>query len=190
MVLTTTNALTRFAALLTMVLLVVAARALSADAAADPAFEEVAAWDADKPAKCLRTVEMIVGHALPDAAARRQVADRLAGMLAEPKLSLAARNFVCGQLAFAGDEKDVPVLAKMVAAADTADMARRALAMIPGEASGKVLREAVGTLKGTALAGLVASLGERRDAAAVEAIGKCLEGADEQVFAAAVVALG
>ena len=158
--------------------------------AAEEAFKQLEQFKPGDSQRPLRTIEMLAARATGDPARRREVADRLAGLLAGGKVSHDAKVFICRVLPVVASEAHVPPLAKMLGEAKTADMARRALAAIEGEASGKALRGALGTLEGPALVGLVNSLGERADAKAVGALAKLLVGSDADVAEAAARALG
>ena len=96
----------------------------------------------------------------------------------------------CRQLAAVGGPEATPVLAGLLADPKLSHMARYALEPNPDPAAGKALREALATLKGELLIGVVHSVGMRRDAEAVGALARLLEGTDTQVAAAAAGALG
>ncbi len=148
------------------------------------------AYTCDQPRRLLRFLEAEVQRAAGDADRARAVADRLAKVLADPQATLDARRFVCRWLPLVAGDAHVPVLARLLAKEETAEMARQALQAIPGEASGKVLRGALAKAKGEALVGLVNALGARRDAASVGLIARHLDAKDAAVAAAAADALG
>ncbi len=158
--------------------------------AAEEAFKQLARYTDGDSQQPLRTIEMLAGRATNDAARRREVADRLAAILAEAKTSQAAKVFICRVLPLVASDAHVPVLVKVLDDAETTEMARRALAAIPGEASGKVLREALGTVKGPVLLGVINSLGDRRDAEAVAGLSRLVYGTKRDIANAAVRALG
>ncbi len=119
--------------------------------------------------------------------------DRLEGQLLlalESGAPLPAKEFVCRQLAIIGTARSVPALGRMLAAAATSDMARMALEQIPGPEAGAVLREALPKLSGLPRSGVAASLGQRRDAAAVGALCELLTGDDDVAAEVAAQALG
>jgi HEAT repeat protein len=60
---------------------------------------------------------------------------------------------------------------------------------MPDPAAGEALRGALGKVKGRLLVGVINSLGQRRDAQSVEALGKLLDDPDRDVAEAASAAL-
>ena len=143
--------------------------------------------DAEQP---LRAVEALVARATNDPARRREVADALLAVLTHPGTSRAVKVFLCGQLSLVASDEHVGRLATLLAEPDMVEPARRALAGIPGEASGKVLRAALAEVKGPALVGVINSLGDRRDAKAVEGLSRLVSGTKRDIANAAVRALG
>jgi HEAT repeat protein len=156
----------------------------------DQAFKQLKSYDYGQPDKALHVIELYVVRAAVDAPHRAQVADRLAGILADPKASRAAKVFVCQQLLAVGTEAQVPLLAKMLDDPQTAEIARFTLQALPGEASLAAIRDALGRLEGLPLVGAINSLGIRRDVKAVEALAKLLANPSLQVAAAAAESLG
>lgn len=96
----------------------------------------------------------------------------------------------CRQLARVGTKAAVPALAELLSDEKLAHMARNALETIPDPSADAALRDAMGRLKGLRLAGVIGSLGVRRDAKAVDALAKLLTDADVEVAQAAARALG
>lgn len=77
--------------------------------------------------------------------------------------TLAAKDFVCRQLAVIGTQKSVPVLSGMLADPKTSNMARYALEKIPGGAVEEVLTEAArNTNNKEILIGIISTLGVRK----------------------------
>ncbi len=96
----------------------------------------------------------------------------------------------CRELARVGTQSAVPVLVGLLGDEQFNHMARYALETIPGSGVETALRDALPTLKGRQLAGVITSLGVRRDAKAVKLIGDFLQDADPDVAHAAARALG
>jgi HEAT repeat protein len=96
----------------------------------------------------------------------------------------------CRELARVGGADAVPALAGLLDDAQLAHMARYALEPMVDPAAGIALREALGRLKGGHLAGVIASVGVRRDGQAVEVIAACLKDPEVEVARAAALALG
>ena len=74
------------------------------------------------------------------------------------------------ELGHVGTSKAVPVLAALLGEDKLSHMARYGLEPIPDPAVDEVLRSALGKLEGRLLAGVVGSIGVRRDAKAVPAL--------------------
>jgi HEAT repeat protein len=89
-----------------------------------------------------------------------------------------------------GTAKSAPALAPLLLDAELSISARLALEAIPGAEAGEALRAAVEKTSGLIKAGIIDSLGERREAAALATIAKALGDADSPVVASAALALG
>jgi HEAT repeat protein len=96
----------------------------------------------------------------------------------------------CEDLARVGDKECVPVLAGMLGDEKLSHMARYALEPIPSESVDESLRAAAAKLDGRLLAGVITSIGARRDPASVELLGKHLTSSDRDVARTAALALG
>jgi HEAT repeat protein len=96
----------------------------------------------------------------------------------------------CRQLSVIGTKDAIAPLAALLGNEKLSDMARYALEPIPDPAVDDVLRDALGRLKGRPLAGVITSIGVRRDAKAVAAVSKLLQDQDSIVAQAAARALG
>jgi HEAT repeat protein len=101
-----------------------------------------------------------------------------------------AKAAACRELARVGTAACVPALAALLADDGLADLARYGMQAIPGPEVDGALRDALGTLKGRPLAGVVGSVGVRRDTQAVAALIGLLSNADSEVARAAALALG
>jgi HEAT repeat protein len=93
-------------------------------------------------------------------------------------------------LARIGTGEAVPKLATLLPDDQLSDLARYAIEAIPDPAVDSALRQALGKLDGRLLAGVITSIGARRDAASVETLSKLLSRPDSAVVSAAVAALG
>jgi len=96
----------------------------------------------------------------------------------------------CRQLSVIGTKDAVAPLAALLGDEKLSHMARYALEPIPDPAVDEALRDALGKLKGRPLVGVIISLGVRRDAKAVPALGKMLQDSGADVAQAAARALG
>lgn len=100
------------------------------------------------------------------------------------------KGVACKRLAIYGTKEAVPVLAPLLANEQLSSWARIALQTIPGPEADEALRATLGTLQGRLLAGMINSIGIRRDAAAIPGLAAKLGDADSEVASAAAVALG
>jgi len=100
------------------------------------------------------------------------------------------KAITCKQLAIYGTQDAVPALAPLLADKELASWALIALEAIPGPAADKALRDAMGTLQGRLLIGVINSIAVRRDVQAVDGLVRRLDDADADVASAAAVALG
>ena len=96
----------------------------------------------------------------------------------------------CQQLAVVGSARAVPTLAALLGDERLGDYARFALEPIDDASVDVALREALGRLKGRLLAGVVTSIGVRRDAKGVDALTKLARQGDKTVAPVALAALG
>ena len=124
-----------------------------------------------------------------DAKSRQAVAAELAAMLNSKTATIDCKKFVCNQLSLVGSAAQVPILAALMDNEDLTLEARAALLGVPGDESLAAMRKMLAGSKGTIAAGLIATLGQRRDAESVEAIGRHL-GPKGPTAEAAIDALG
>jgi HEAT repeat protein len=118
-----------------------------------------------------------------------QPADKLVAVL-QSQAGLKEKADACRELAVIGTKDAVPALAALLPDEKLSHMARYALETIPDPSADSALRDALGKVKGRLLAGVIGSLGVRRDAKAFEPLTKLLEDADPDVAQAAARALG
>jgi HEAT repeat protein len=96
----------------------------------------------------------------------------------------------CQKLAGIGSEKSVPLLAGLLGDKTLGDYARIAMEPMKHADVDEAFRTAAGKLKGRLLAGVITSIGARRDAKAVSALQKLISDEDRNVARAALYALG
>ena len=146
-------------------------------------------YDIGKPHAPVAEVERLVlaAHGKPDL---RQHLEAQFIRALEGKATDEARLFICQQLWRIGSEASVPVLQKMLLDEKAAHAACWGLANNPSPKATAALREALGQAKGKALVSVIGVLGDRRDTASVEALGKLAAGEDAAVADAAAAALG
>lgn len=118
----------------------------------------------------------------------QSAADAVA-VLQNRKASTFNKAKACQRLALVGGDDAVPALAALLADESLNTYARSALEAIGSPAVDVALREATGKLSGKPLAGVLLSLGNRRDAEAIPLLQKYLTGDEEEVAKAAAAAL-
>lgn len=115
---------------------------------------------------------------------------KLLAVLQSPEATDDAKSFVCRCLRQVGSAKCVPVVAPLLTSEKLSHMARYALQGNPSREAGKALRDALGTVKGNLLVGMISSVGARRDAEAISALTSLAKSEDAAVAGAAMNALG
>jgi HEAT repeat protein len=105
-------------------------------------------------------------------------------VLASSESALHDKAMACDALGRTGTAKAVPVLAKLLADAKLHDYARDGLERIPDPAAGAALLEALKTLKADLRIGVIISLGDRREKAAVPALTAIAKGTGTDAKAA------
>jgi hypothetical protein len=170
-------------------------------AAINTAFEALMTfdWGADyrkndrNQEKKYRDVLGAIDNAVPathgDAAARRELEVRLAAVL-PTGASRATKDYIGRKLAIIGTAESVPALAALLPDKDLSHMARYALERIPAPESAKALRDALAKTGGAEKAGVIGSLGARRDAESIADLAPLVGDSDAAIALAAATALG
>jgi HEAT repeat protein len=96
----------------------------------------------------------------------------------------------CQRLALIGTKEAVPALAALLADEKLSSYARFGLEPIPDPSVDNALRDALGKLRGRLLAGVINSIGVRRDVKAVNALANLASDPASEVAPAALAALG
>ena len=99
------------------------------------------------------------------------------------------RAEACQALAVVGGPKSVPILAGLLDDRQLAAYARTALEVIDDPSAGQALRDALPTLEGQLLIGVITSIGARRDRDAVAALTELVNDSKRGAGEAALVAL-
>ncbi len=106
-------------------------------------------------------------------------------ILKSPKATEFEKAKACQRLAVVGTKDAVPALAALLPDERLNCYARSGLEGIADPAADEALREAAAKLHGRQLVGVLISIGQRRDAKAVDLLGKLLTDKDETVASAA-----
>jgi HEAT repeat protein len=127
---------------------------------------------------------------LSGSADKRRMAEGLLLKFVQSNATPAGKESAFRQLSLVGSTASVPVLAPLLIKVDTAELARYALAAIPGSEADDALRQALGRAPSDRIRiGLINSLGRRRVSKAVTAIAAFTSGPNAEVGAAAAAAL-
>ncbi|MEI6605309.1 MAG: HEAT repeat domain-containing protein [Verrucomicrobiota bacterium] len=119
-----------------------------------------------------------------------QYEDKLLVLLNTQNSSREAKQFACRMLRLVGSEKCVPVLAGFLADEKLGHMSRYALQGLPFPSVDDALRNALAKTTGMQQAGVISSLGVRKDAKSVPLLKPLMTDADMAVARESVCALG
>jgi HEAT repeat protein len=153
------------------------------------AFEALKTYDWGTDRKTLNPIDDAVIATRGDAAARLALEKRLVAVLGSGA-SRSAKDYVCRTLKTMGTAESVPALTALLPDKDLSHMARYALERTPAPEAAAALRSALPGLTGALKAGVIGSLGVRRDEASVPVLAGSLSDTDKAVAAAAACALG
>lgn len=132
---------------------------------------------------------LLIGCGLSARGADPGAARQLAAVL-QSGATPREKDAACAQLKLIGGAAEVPALAALLTDEQLSHSARYALEPMQAPEAGRALREALPKTKGLIQAGIIQSLGERREAQSAPAIAKLLGDTDPAVAAAAANALG
>jgi HEAT repeat protein len=153
------------------------------------AFDALKGYDWGADSQPLKPIDEAVVTTHGDAAGRQDLESRLIATL-KSDISRDAKDYICRKLMVMGTTASIPVLIDLLAQPDHSHMARFALERIQAPEAATALRESLPKLPPALKIGVLSSLGTRRDAASVRAIGALLTDADQKVIVAAALALG
>ncbi len=174
-----------FRALALAAMLAMAACALAQD---DP-YQALRSYDGQNR-KAQITIQKAIQQAGQNPAAVAPIEAGLIGVISDPASTLAGKQDACRFLWIVGTKKCVPALARLLANAETADMARYALTRNPDPSASAALRAALAKASGDAKVGIVNALGARGDAGAVATLKGLAAGSDPVAAESAIAALG
>jgi len=145
--------------------------------------------------KALERLDLEIAAAGRDPARVSAVVSNLVGVLRQPKVTFAARQAICqrlGQLLVAGvdDDAALAALAPMLSDPELVNVGRLALEPVQGAKADALFMRALEGAGGSVRLALVQSVGNRRIAAAVPALGPLLGDSDRPTADAAARALG
>jgi HEAT repeat protein len=157
--------------------------------AVDKSFEALKTFDWGTNYDEILAIDDAVIATHGNAAARKDLEIRLTAVLSSDA-SRPAKDFTCRMLSQIGSAECVPALAGLLTDSDLSHMARYALERIGGMESVKAIRDALPKVSGALKAGMIESLGARRDGVSVGALTVLAGGPDKTLGFAAINALG
>ena len=157
--------------------------------AVDKSFEALKTFDWGTNYDEILAIEDAVIATHGNAADRKDLGTRLTAVLLTDA-ARPAKDFTCRMLSEIGSADCVPALAGLLTDQDLSHMARYALERIGGPESVKAMRDALPKVSGALKAGMIESLGARRDGASVEVLTILAGGPDKTLAFAAINALG
>ena len=104
--------------------------------------------------------------------------------------TLDSKQFICKKLALIGTKASVKTLGKMLLKQETSDMALMAIEQIDDPSVDKLLVRSVKKTSGNIQAGIINTIGRRKDTGAVKVLAKLVSSDDIQVQESALAALG
>jgi HEAT repeat protein len=116
-------------------------------------------------------------------------APELVKILQDPASTLFQKSKACMRLAQVGTKDAVPVLAALLPDEQLSHYARFGLVPIPGPSVDQALRAALAKLKGRLQIGVIDSIAQRRDQAAIDPLAKLIYAPDAEVAKAAAMAI-
>ncbi|MCY3021716.1 MAG: HEAT repeat domain-containing protein [Planctomycetota bacterium] len=155
---------------------------------ADEKYRNVARFEFGKSVEPLTAIEAEIRGSKVEQ--YKDIEAKLLDALKAPDAAVDGKRYLLRYLTIVGSETCVPAVARFLADEQLSHPARMALEALPCKAAAEALRQGLEKAKGKQLAGVVASLGVRRDAEATSALAKLTSDADPAVAEAAVCALG
>jgi HEAT repeat protein len=155
----------------------------------DQAFDALKTYEWGVDPKVLKPIQEAITSTHGDAAARKDLETRLSAVLASD-VPRAAKDAVCRALRQVGTAASVPTTAALLPDQELCHMACYALEDNPAPEAGQALLGALPKLEGKAKVQVIATLGVRREAAAVAPLQALLSDSDPATAHAAARALG
>lgn len=153
----------------------------------DP-FAELPQWTFGKPRQPLANIEEIIRKTDPNG--YPEIEKKLLSILKEQGTTKDAKRYICRWLVIVGSDACVDAVAELLTDPDLSHPARMVLEPMKSEKAGAALRNALPKLNGKLLAGVIGSVGVRRDANAIPELTRLANNADQTVAEVAMAALG
>jgi len=157
-------------------------------AAVEPLLAKIAKYEHGQSRVPVAEFTLFMEESLASPALLKELETRLLQFL-RSNVTTGGREIALRELSLIATEASIPQLSRMLTQAETAEMARFALARIPGPAADDALRAVLAKSTGTARIGIINSLGSRRDARSVAVLQPLLLTGEPGLRAAAAGAL-
>ena len=155
--------------------------------AVDP-YQALAKWEFGQSRQPLAKIDEQIRKTAP--ADYKTIEAKLLPVLKSAETSKDAKRSICRWLAVVGSADCIPAVAALLSDADLSHPARMALEPMASPVAAAALRDALPNVKGKLLVGVLASIGARRDAEAVNALRGLAGASDPAVASTAIDALG
>jgi HEAT repeat protein len=157
--------------------------------AMDEVFGRLAIYEYGDDYTELAPIERAMNASHRDERLRADLERRLVGIVSGPAPN-AAKDYACRALSVIGTGRSVAALAALLPDAELSGLARYALERIPDRAVDGALRDGLSVTSGVTKAGVINSLGIRRDEGSIKLMAGLLRDSDPIVVEAAALALG
>jgi hypothetical protein len=115
---------------------------------------------------------------------------KLVAMVKDPSSTVFQKAIACKKLAFVGGKDAVQPMAALLGHPQLSCYARFGLEPNPDPSVDEALRDALAKLQGRLRIGVITSIGVRKDAKALDALTKLMDGSDAETAGAAAAAVG
>jgi len=151
-------------------------------------FEDLADYEYGDESKAGEALEALLQETPVDEYGRLE--QGLIGVVASKDATQTGKAIACRMLQQVGTEKCIPAVSALLGDETLSHYARLVLERLKGEKADQAMRDALQRAPAKVKAGLLGSLGERRDAKAVPLAGQLAQSDDPDVATAAIRALG
>ena len=163
--------------------------AIGGEPASGTVYQQLRHYDFGGDAAAITAIDQQVREATTPEQ-RRVIEDELIAVLKADDATFAAKQFACRMLRVVGSARCVPALGKLLIDEELSHSARFALAGIPGADVSRALRHALLQTKGKVQIGIMNTLADRRDQAAITDLAGLLASGEPATVTAALRAIG
>lgn len=154
----------------------------------EPLLTKIATFEYGQSREPWAQLTLFIEQSLPSPALVKQIESRLLKFL-ESSATPGGKEIAFRELSLIASDASIPALSKFLLQSETTEMARFALARIPGPKADEALRQGAEKASGNIRIGIINSLAQRRDTKSVGLL-KSFLSSDPPVAEAAAAALG